>query len=287
MSLRRCLLAAAGAAVFAAWGCSAALATQEAGITEGAEAGPLFRVVSYNIRHGRGMDDVVDLDRTAGVIRELSPDLVGLQEVDRGVARSGGTDQAAELGARLGLHAVFGAFMDYQGGAYGMAILSRFPPIRSWSIPLPEGNEPRVALAVAVSPAPGDTLVLVNVHFDWVADDGYRSAQARALAFVLDTLTHPHILVGDLNDEPGSPTVELFRQRMREAEKPPGERFTFVSERRRGEIDYIFAAPAEAWRIREVRVVPESLASDHRPVLAVLERWGTAGDSRDGSHPGH
>jgi endonuclease/exonuclease/phosphatase family metal-dependent hydrolase len=276
VTVRRRFLVA-GAAVFTAWGCSAALATPEAGITAGSEAGPLLRVVSYNIRHGRGMDDVVDLDRTARVIRELSPDLVGLQEVDRGAERSGGTDQAAELGARLGLHAVFGAFMDYQGGAYGMAILSRFPPIRSWSIPLPEGNEPRIALAVAVSPAPGDTLVLVNVHFDWVADDRYRLAQARALASVLDTLSHPHLLVGDLNDEPGSPTVELFRRRMREAEKPPGERFTFVSERtrREREIDYIFAAPAEAWRIREVRVVPESRASDHRPVLAVLERQGS------------
>jgi endonuclease/exonuclease/phosphatase family metal-dependent hydrolase len=276
VTVRRRFLVA-GAAVFTAWGCSAALATPEAGITAGSEAGPLLRVVSYNIRHGRGMDDVVDLDRTARVIRELSPDLVGLQEVDRGAERSGGTDQAAELGARLGLHAVFGAFMDYQGGAYGMAILSRFPPIRSWSIPLPEGNEPRIALAVAVSPAPGDTLVLVNVHFDWVADDRYRLAQARALASVLDTLSHPHLLVGDLNDEPGSPTVELFRQGMREAEKPPGDRFTFVSERtgREREIDYIFAAPAEVWRIREVRVVPESRASDHRPVLAVLERQGS------------
>lgn len=77
---------------------------------------PALRVVSYNIRHGAGMDGRVDLARTAAVLRALSPDLVALQEVDERVKRSGGVDQAQQLGEALGMQARFTSFMDYQGG---------------------------------------------------------------------------------------------------------------------------------------------------------------------------
>jgi endonuclease/exonuclease/phosphatase family metal-dependent hydrolase len=239
------------------------------------EAGDL-RIVSYNIRHGRGTDDLLDLERTAAALRRLEPDLVGLQEVDRGAERSGGVDQATELGRSLAMTSLFGAFMDYQGGEYGMGMLSRHPVARSWSIPLPEGKEPRVALAAEIVLPGGDTVVAVNVHFDWVDDDGYRFAQASALAAVLDTLSHPWVLLGDLNDEPGSRTLELFQTRALEADKPAGGAFTFSSDDPRKEIDFIFAAPAQGWRVLETRVVDERPTSDHLPVLAVLE-WNGGG----------
>lgn len=236
-----------------------------------ADTTTVLRVVTYNIRHGRGMDGQVDLERTARVLGALAPDVVGLQEVDRGVERSGAVDQAAELGRLLGMNHAFGAFMPYQGGSYGMGLLSRHPVARAWSVELPEGNEPRVALAAAVVLPSGDTVVAVNVHFDWVADDGFRFAQARALASVLDTLSHPYLLLGDLNDEPGSRTVQLFRARAREAAKPEGARLTFPSGDPVKEIDYVFGSPAGRWQVREVRVIAEPIASDHRPVLAVLD----------------
>lgn len=60
-------------------------------------------------------------------ITNLQPDLVALQEVDQKTGRSSGIDQAAELGHLTGMHWVFGKAMDYQGGGYGLAVLSRFP----------------------------------------------------------------------------------------------------------------------------------------------------------------
>ena len=75
-----------------------------------------LRVLVYNVKHGLGMDGRIDLDRLAARIRATRPDIVALQEVDRGCGRSGGVDQAAWLGERLGMHAAFGAFMDYDGG---------------------------------------------------------------------------------------------------------------------------------------------------------------------------
>ncbi|HEX6976479.1 MAG TPA: endonuclease/exonuclease/phosphatase family protein, partial [Vicinamibacterales bacterium] len=139
-------------------------------------------------------------------------------------------------------------------------------------IALPEGNEPRTALSVRVRTPGGEALTIVNVHFDWVDDDRFRFAQAEALAKHLDTLTTPYILLGDFNDEPGSRTLALFRKRAGEAAKPPADRFTFSSTEPAKEIDFIFFAPPSRWRAREVRVIDERVASDHRPVLAVLER---------------
>jgi endonuclease/exonuclease/phosphatase family metal-dependent hydrolase len=230
------------------------------------------RIVSYNIKHGRGNDNVVDLARTAGVLRALAPDIVGLQEVDDLATRSGGTPQAERLGQLLGMHHAFGRFMDFQGGAYGMAILTRHPIMETRSVRLPDGNEPRVALSVDVRLPAGRTLTVVNVHFDWVGNDGFRYAQAEALTKYLDALTTPYVLLGDFNDVPESRTLALFKARAMEAMKPPADRFTFSSITPTKEIDFIFAAPAASWKAREVRVVTEPMASDHRPVLAVLER---------------
>src|SRR5690625_2330211 len=86
-----------------------------------------IRVMTFNIRHGRGMDDVVDLQRIAQVIQQHQADVVALNEVDSATERSGGIRQAQYLGEMLNMQAVFGASIPYQGGEYGNAVLSRFP----------------------------------------------------------------------------------------------------------------------------------------------------------------
>jgi len=229
-----------------------------------------LRVVSYNIRHTRGMDNVVNLDRTAAALHALKPDIVGLQEVDRNVTRSGNTDQPARLGDKLGLNHAFGAFMPLQGGEYGMAILSRHPIAQVIPITLPTGNEPRIALRADLTLPSGQTLSVINVHFDWVEDDTFRYAQAQTLARHLRTLKNPYILLGDFNDTPTSRTLSLFRSLAYEAHKPRHDRFTFSSTQPTQEIDFIFTAPLRAWTVTSVRVLTDPLTSDHRPVLAEL-----------------
>jgi endonuclease/exonuclease/phosphatase family metal-dependent hydrolase len=238
--------------------------------TGAAPDAPAIRVATYNIRHGRGTDERVDLARTAAVLRALRPDIVGLQEVDNRVERSGRVDEAALLGEQLGMHHAFGSFFDYQGGQYGMGVLSRHSIRRITPVELPRGNEPRIALAVEVDYPGIGALAVVNVHFDWVRDDGFRFAQATALTTFLDTLSVPYILLGDFNDVPESRTLALFTARAMEAKKPAGDHFTFSSTDPAREIDFIFAAPPSRWTAGGVRVIDESLASDHRPVYAEL-----------------
>lgn len=264
------LLRIAGIALVSA-GCAAGLRPSHSADSNGTT----WRVVSYNIHHARGMDDSVDIERIASVLRRLDADIVALQEVDERVERSGREDQAARLGELLGMHHAFGSFMSYQGGRYGMAILSRCA-IRSVDpVRLTEGNEPRIALAVEIGQPGGGTLTIVNVHFDWVRDDRFRYTQASEVTRYLDGIPGPHILAGDFNDLPESRTLSLFRTRGREAAKPHERRFTFSSTEPVREIDFVFASPAGDWDVSDVEVVNEPMASDHLPVVAELEQHNT------------
>ncbi len=229
-----------------------------------------LRAVSYNILHGAGMDGALDLERTAGVLRELQPDFVALQEVDLRVERSGSVNQAAELGAALDMHAAHAAFMPLQSGHYGMGLLSRYPIVRTEAVELPPGGEPRVALIVEVRLPDDRVISLVNVHFDWVDDDSVRFAQAAVLAAHLRTLAHPFILIGDFNDVPDSRTIDLMRSVATESSKQGDNRATWPAHAPTVEIDFVFSAPQSAWTRKSARVVDERLASDHRPVVADL-----------------
>lgn len=230
-----------------------------------------LRVATYNIKHGEGNDGRVDLDRTARRLTALQADVIGLQEVDLGAKRSGRVDQPARLGEGLEMESAFGAFMDFQGGQYGLAILSRYPIEAREVIRLPDGNEPRVALACRLK-LPGDRrIVVVNIHLDWVRDDGFRFAQAEKVAAYLESLDHPWILLGDFNDRLGSRTLERLSRNTLPANKPEQDRHTFSSTDPRQEIDFLFAAPRDRWRCRFAEVVDDPITSDHRPVLAEWE----------------
>lgn len=232
----------------------------------------VLTVASYNIRHGRGMDGVVNLRRTGDAIARLNADIVALQEVDKLVERSGRVDEPRVLGEQLGMQHAFGAFMPYQGGEYGLAILSRFPIRHSHALRLPDGNEPRVALLAELALPDGARVLVVNVHFDWVANDTLRYAQVEALATALDTVSLPTILLGDFNDQPGSRTLTRWQQRFRTLAKPADDRFTFSSTKPAQEIDHILVAPAAAWGSATLRVITDTLTSDHRPVVARITR---------------
>jgi endonuclease/exonuclease/phosphatase family metal-dependent hydrolase len=236
-----------------------------------AAAQDTVRVLAYNVRHGAGMDDSVDLRRAAAVIVAQRPDVVLLQEIDVGTARTGGVDQAAALARLTGLaYHAFGRFMDYRGGAYGMAVLSATPILDSANHRLPDGEEPRSALAARIRPAPdGPEMVVVGIHLYRTGPE--RLAQAERLVEVLARESAPVLLVGDFNSEPGDPVLELLAGHWEMPAKAPDARLTFPADAPVKEIDFVLYRPAERFRLLEYRVVDERVASDHRPVLAVFE----------------
>jgi endonuclease/exonuclease/phosphatase family metal-dependent hydrolase len=248
-----------------------------AGLSGGAEPAhaqepPLWdtlRILAYNTHHGEGTDGVLSLIRIGEVISGAAPDLVALQEVDRRVERTGWVDQAAEYGTLTGLESTFGGFMDYQGGHYGMAILSRHPILEQTNHRLPGGSEPRTALEVRVClPRSGKEVALVGIHLYRTEEE--RLAQARTLMGALHGNEGLIILAGDFNSTPGSPVMELLSTRWTITPKS-GPSLTYPSPAPSREIDFVLLPPDSGVRVLEHRVLDEDVASDHRPVFIVLE----------------
>lgn len=232
------------------------------------QQGHMLRVVSYNIRHGEGMDEQINLKRIAEVISRHNPDLVALQEVDKGCKRSGKRDIAKELGNILNMEYRFGKFKDYQGGEYGMAILSRFPIIETISHPLPEGTEPKCALEVKVSmkgsPFP---ISFVCVHNDWKYES-IRLKQVETILKAVEKKDGPTVLAGDFNDErPGSSMKLLEANRW--TLLGDEVKNTFPSDDPTIEIDF-FAVRGMRVLSVEHDVIDEKVASDHRPIYAAI-----------------
>lgn len=237
------------------------------------------RVLTYNVHHGEGTDGKIDLARIAAAIKRLEPDVVALQEVDKSTTRSQGVDQAAELGKLTGMHVAFGKTMDYAGGQYGEAILSKYPltQVKVHPLPFTQGCEPRCALAAHVRfGETGPELVFVGTHLEH-ARAALRLCQSNKLnPLLVATSSLPTILAGDFNDVPDSPAIRVLQPHWEDAsnEQPAP---TWPSDRPKTKIDYVFFRPAHAWRVVEQKVVDEPVASDHRPLLAVLE-WSEAND---------
>ena len=227
-----------------------------------------LRILAYNIHHGAGMDLKLDLDRIAKLIRDHSPDLVALQEIDSVVTRTEGVNQAAVLGELTGMASVFGEFMPYQGGKYGMAAMSKWPIISSTNHRLPDGSEPRSAIELEVqSPKTGRTLRFVSIHFYETEEE--RLAQAQALAATFEGVTEPVILAGDYNSLPDSPVISFLKQQWGFVDKGE-DHFTFSSFEPVKEIDYFALRPFQDFQVINQYLIDEPVASDHRPLFIEL-----------------
>jgi endonuclease/exonuclease/phosphatase family metal-dependent hydrolase len=229
-----------------------------------------LRVLSYNIHHGRGTDGTIDLPRLARVIRLADADLVALQEVDERTTRSGGIDEAAELARLTGLRMAFGPQIDYLGGRYGQALLARCPlgPPTVHELPgLGGDREQRIAVAAVVD-HPRGRLTFVGTHLHHLSTEA-RAAQARALVTAFAD-TERCILAGDINALPGSEPLAILGEAWQLVaagdEAPP----TFPAGQPTRAIDHVFVRPAADFDVLDLRVLDEPVASDHRPLLAIL-----------------
>ena len=253
--LLRLLAAAAFALAFAACSTTAAPART-------------LRLVSWNIRHGQGLDDRVDIARIAGELKALAPDIVCLQEVDVGVARSGHIDIPAELAQRLSMHAAFGKNIDYQGGDYGNAILSRWPI--AWRHNLHyrmlRQGEQRGLLMIGID-ADGEELAFGCTHIDYRPDDSERRVNAgEILAAVRERQLVA--VAGDFNDVPDKPVHAMLLQDLDDSWQVVGDGpgFSFPSSGPDRRIDW--ALVPRGGRLRPLTArVGTTAASDHSPLV--------------------
>ena len=241
-----------------------------------------LRVLVYNIHAGKDAAGVDNLQRVAALVAETGADVALLQEVDRGTQRSGGVDQVAELRRLTGFHGAFGRTLDYQGGQYGIAILSRWPILSDSMIQLPVvppqeraggSYEPRGALYVRiVPPDDGHALGIVNTHLDPSGDPHYRRQEIAGVLRSIATLGGPTtFLGGDLNATPDDSAIgSIASSGLRDAWvacAASGPGLTYPASTPVKRIDYLWIPAAARC---DTATVPDTDASDHRPLLVTL-----------------
>lgn len=240
-------------------------------LVSAAEEPVRLRLLSYNIHHGLGVDDKLDLQRIAKVIQSVQPDIVALQEVDQNVQRSGVVDQAAELGRLTEMVSLFGGNIDLQGGRYGNAVLTRFVVVEQINLKLPNvrnGEQRGVMKVMLRIPGRQSLLTVLATHFDHRRDEEERVLSAKYVNSLVET-TDSAVFMGDLNDVIGSQSIKLLDEVWQRVNREPLPTIP-VNEPKR-QIDYISLYPLGSGNTVEAKVLKEAVASDHRPLFAVVE----------------
>lgn len=234
-----------------------------------------MRVMTYNIQHGQvHLSDHIDLTKVCGVIRSLSPDVVGLNEVrGRGEAHDY-TAQAEEMAAQLGYHCFFGRSI-YVGGQnpYGNAILSKYPIERAEVIHIPDPSPEETAgvkwvehrsicRAVVDFPNPVGRVAVYSSHFGLSQPE-----QRNAVRTVVDAVSDeklPFFVMGDFNVTPDDPILSPLNERLVSTGELLDGKLSFPSDRPDCRIDYIFGGGVRF----DAADIPVVVASDHCPVWA-------------------
>lgn len=239
------------------------------------------RVLVYNIHAGKDADGKPNLEDVAALIKTTDAHIVLLQEVDRGTKRSGNVDQLQVLMDRTEFGGAFGRSLDYDGGQYGIAALSREGFVYDDTLPLPVkpvqaraggSHEPRAALVTLAYTRAG-RLQALTTHLDASPGDEYRQQEAdrlRDILFARRATGTPLVLGGDINATPDSAVVKkLLGFGLRDAwtECGKGDGFTFPAAKPIKRIDYLFLT--DPIRCTDARVI-ETTISDHRPLLVTL-----------------
>ncbi|MCF6367985.1 endonuclease/exonuclease/phosphatase family protein [Rhizobium halophilum] len=237
--------------------------------------GTILKILSYNVHSCIGTDRKLDPARIAQVIADLSPDIIGLQELDVGRSRTGGVDQAHIIASLLRMKYHFHAALHVTEERYGDAILTALPMKLIKSGMLPSSGEQRGALWVEITV--GDTsLQVFNTHLGLRRSD--RIQQAASLLSPA-WLGHPaydgtaKVLIGDLNSVGSSTAYKHFARRFHDAQKAAGAtpKPTFPSRFPLMRLDHIFVS--DHVEVVETQVPSTTLvrqASDHVPLLATV-----------------
>jgi endonuclease/exonuclease/phosphatase family metal-dependent hydrolase len=240
----------------------------------GRSIGQSLRLLTYNIHHAQNESGVIDVKGIADFILKTNPDLVALQEVDSVCSRSKKIDIAAELGRLTGMYYYFGKAMNYDGGGYGEAVLSRLPIVSISTVTLPfqadKKREPRAAIEAVVQLSKDKTLKFVATHLDHLDDETDRLMQTGFLTERYQNESLPFILAGDLNATPGSKAMQnLFKVATQPAKDNNAP--TYPSGVPEKKIDYFLLSKNQPWQCTRFEVPEEKNISDHRPVLMELK----------------
>lgn len=236
----------------------------------GAEVKEL-KIMTYNIRHGLGSDDILDLERVISVIKSENPDILILNEVDRRRARSGNILQVEEIAGSTSMEFVFGATEGQTN--YGNAVLSKYPIAESRTFDLPQPKWMKAVVRGCVNVKVNVDGTLISVYGTHLGLGGFQEIQTELGAIFEETKKEdiPTIIAGDFNLEYGElkgSVKELFSTFNSANHFIGKDLHTFPAINPGPQIDYILLSghliPKEIYTVN-------SIASDHLPVICIVE----------------
>ncbi len=231
--------------------------------TFSAQAQNTLKLMSYNIKNANGMDNVCNFQRIANVINNTSPDVVAIQEVDSMTNRSGQKYVLGEIADRTQMHGYFAPAIDYDGGKYGIGLLTKQVPLRLQTLPLPGREEARTLILAEFA-----DYIYCCTHMSLTEEDRMKSLEL-VKAFTSSS-TKPLFLAGDMNAEPESGFIKELQKDFQILSNP--KQHTFPAPDPKETIDYIATLKqnAKGFAVISAKVINEPMASDHRPILVEL-----------------
>ena len=228
-----------------------------------AQAQNTLKLMSYNIKNANGMDNVCNFQRIANVINNTSPDVVAIQEVDSMTNRRGQKYVLGEIAERTQMHGYFAPAIDYDGGKYGIGLLTKQVPLRLQSLPLPGREEARTLILAEFA-----DYIYCCTHMSLTEEDRMKSLEL-VKAFTSSS-TKPLFLAGDMNAEPESGFIKELQKDFQILSNP--KQHTFPAPDPKETIDYIATLKqnAKGFAVISAKVINEPMASDHRPILVEL-----------------
>lgn len=228
-----------------------------------AQAQNTLKLMSYNIKNANGMDNVCNFQRIANVINNTSPDVVAIQEVDSMTNRSGQKYVLGEIAERTQMHGYFAPAIDYDGGKYGIGLLTKQLPLRLQTLPLPGREEARTLILAEFA-----DYIYCCTHMSLTEEDRMKSLEL-VKAFTSSS-TKPLFLAGDMNAEPESGFIKKLQKDFQILSNP--KQHTFPAPDPKETIDYIATLKqnAKGFAVISAKVINEPMVSDHRPILVEL-----------------
>lgn len=221
---------------------------------------PSLKIMTYNIRNGIGIDNTANYTRTADVINKYQPDIVAIQEVDSVTNRSNQKFVLKEIAQLLDMSYYFAPAIDFDGGKYGIGILSHAPLIQTYAISLPGREEARTLIV-----AEFENYYFLSTHLSLTQEDQLTSI--KIINGAIENLNKPVLLAGDLNAEPDSPTIKSLSKEFSILSPIGGK--TYPADIPTEPIDYITIDQTAAKEVKVIDsfVTEEPAASDHRPIV--------------------
>ncbi len=235
-----------------------------------------IRVMTFNIQHCLDyQNNKIDIALFADAIKDVNPDICGLNEVRGEGPLDGYTDQTNALGDGLGYNRYFAKAIDVDGTSpYGNAFVTKYPVESAETVAIPDPiikneigkYESRCVLKAVVDANGTDVLVLV-CHMGLAL--GERKNAVETICKIIDETDMPLILMGDFNALPDADELKPLFDRLNDTDAlaEVKGKFTFPSYNPNIKIDYIFYKNLKCTGVKTI----EKVVSDHFPIVAEFE----------------